>query len=141
MKDKLFISLILVILALAVGGLFWHGERVIHLKASTGYSVLSFESTEDSISIEQKDFGALIFSIHSFESDVKQYEMRIIIDDVEIDSLSKEIGREIIIFKPTKKVKEYLESASTENLFEYTVIAYWNDRDEFITKKVQIDEK
>ena len=141
MKDKLFISLILVVLALVVGGLFWYGERVIYLKANTGYSVLSFKSADDSISIEKEDFDTLTFSIRGFESEIKEYNIKILVDDIEIDSLSKKIGREIIVFEPTKKVKKQLMSSDIKSLFKYTVIAHWDGKEEFITKKVQIDEE
>lgn len=141
MKDKLFISLILVVLALVAGGLFWYGERVIHLKASIGYSVLSFKSADDSISTEKEDFDTLTFSIRGFESEIREYNIKILVDDIEIDSLSREIGREIIVFEPTKKLKKQLMSSSTKNLFKYTVVAYWDGKEEFITKKVQVDEE
>lgn len=127
-------------LVVFVGLLFWYGEQVIGGASDPGYSVLSFKSASDEISLEEKDLDAMIFFIHNMEERGLEYKVVIFVDDREVDFFERKINFDKFFFKPAAPLKKHIEGLEKNEFFEFKVVVYWGDKEEFITKKIKKNE-
>ena len=140
MKENFFNILLVGMLAVFMGFLFWYGEKVIGGVPDPGYTVLSFKSKAELINLEKEEFDAMIFSIHNIEKEARDYSVSMYIDGEKIDSFERRIGFDKLFFKPEAPLKNYIEKLDRGMLFEFKVVVSWNEKKEFITKRIIKDE-
>lgn len=140
MKENFFNIVLVGMLAVFVGFLFWYGEKVVGGVPDPGYSVLSFKTASKTINLEEGNLDTMIFFIHNIEKEAHNYNVSMLINGEKIDSFERKIGFDKLFFKPAAPLKRHIGELDNGVTFEFKVVARWDDKEEFITKKITKDE-
>lgn len=111
MNLRHLIRFILLILAIAIGGLFWYGEKTIK-KANQSFTSVGFENPNDKTS--------LVFFINNHQEKDDEYTITYLINNASIDS------EKITVLAKSKKIvfpkKTVLEKTKTTSRDQEVVI-------------------